>query len=118
MLASGYLAIVVTPRRFSHKNKLWRYAGLGLRWRESDGQVYQKGRSRSGNRPLNWVVREHFYHAVDQAHKPNRFSRQYEALRARGLCETDARRLVCRSLLSTVRAIWMKGESYRDKPLR
>ena len=98
-------------------NKLWRYAGLGFRWHESGGRVYQTGWSRSGNRVLKWIVREHFYHAVDRAHKPNRFVRQHRALRARGLCETDARRLVCRSLLSTVRALWMKGESYRDRPM-
>ena len=35
-----------------------------------------------------------------------------------GLSDSAARRQVCRAILSTVRAIWRKGEAYRDNPLK
>jgi len=117
VLASGYLAMIVTPHRFSNRSKLWRYGGLGFKRHLSDDRVYKKGASRSGHRALKWVVRQHFHAAVQRTQTPNRFRRQHDALLGRGLSETDARRMVCRSLLSTVRALWMKGESYRESPL-
>jgi transposase len=117
VIAIGYLAIIVTPHRFEHKNKLWRYARLGFKEHQSDGRVYHKRASQTGHRPLKWLVRQHFQGAVERARTPNRFRRQYEALRAGGLDHTSARRQVCRSLLSVVRALWIKGESYRDGPL-
>jgi len=117
MIVSGYLALIDTPERFSRKNKLWSYAGFGNKRHTSDEEVYEEHASKCGNRPLKWVVLEHFLHAVQQARKPNRFKRYYEELRRKGLDETGARRAVCRALLSTVRAVWMKGEPYRDDPL-
>jgi len=117
MIATGYLALIDTPDRFSRKNKLWSYAGFGNKRHTSDEQVYEEHASKCGNRPLKWVVLEHFLHAVQQTRKPNRFKRYYDELRRKGLDETAARRAVCRALLSTVRAVWMKGEPYRDDPL-
>ena len=117
VLATGYQALLETPHRFSCRNKLWRYANLGNKHQTSDEQVYKKGASKSGNRVLKWVVIEHFNHAVERSKKTNRFKRQYEALRSRGLAETEARRQVCRALLSTVLAMWRKEEAYREHPL-
>ena len=117
VLATGYLAMIVTPHRFSKRSKLWRYARLGFKRHLSDDRIYKQGSSKSGHRVMKWLVREHFQAAVERAQTPNRFRRQHDALRARGLGETAARRLVCRSLLSTLRALWMKGESYRESPL-
>jgi len=116
MIASGYIALIDTPHRFSRRNKLWRYANLANRYQESDGAVYMQGASPSGNRVLKWLVREHFLHAVERSRTENRFKRQYEALLKKGKGETAARRSVCRSLLSAVRAMWIKEEAYRDKP--
>jgi len=117
MIATGYLAIIITPHRFDRRSKLWRYARLGFKKHLSDDRVYQQGASRHGHPVLKWLVREHFHHAVEDPRTSNRFQRQYETLLRSGTPETHARRVVCRSLLSTVRAIWMKGESYRDRPL-
>jgi transposase len=117
MIATGYQALIETPHRFSRKNKLWSYAGFGNKRHTSDEKVYEEHASHCGNRPLKWLVLEHFLHAVQCARKENRFKRYYEALRRKGLDETAARRTVCRALLSTVRAVWMKGEPYRDDPL-
>jgi transposase len=117
VITTGYLALIDTPHRFSRKNKLWSYAGFGNKRHTSDEEVYEEHASKNGNRPLKWVVCEHFLHAVEQPRNANRFKRCYEELRRRGLDETAARREVCRKLLSTVRALWMKGEAYRDDPL-
>jgi transposase len=118
VIAAGYIALIITPHRFSHKNRLWRYARLGFKEHESDGRIYQRGASRYGHPVLKWLVRQHFQAAVERPRQSNRFQRQYRALRAAGLDETGARRQVCRSLLSVVLALWTKGESYRDRPMR
>jgi transposase len=116
VIATGYVAMIDTPHRFSRKNKLWKYAALGNMRHTSDEEVYADRASKSGNRVLKWVVIEHFQHAVETSKVDNRFKRQYEALRKKGLDHTAARRMVCRALLSTVRAMWMKEEKYRDNP--
>jgi len=117
LIAAGYQALIETPHRFSRKNKLWSYAALANKRHSSDEQVYEEHASKSGNRALKWLVVENFERAVVTSQQPNRFKRQYEALRHRGLNETAARRLVCRALLSTLRAMWIKEEEYREQPL-
>lgn len=114
VIATGYVALIDTPHRFSRKNKLWRYASLGNARHTSDNEVYADHASKSGNRVLKWVVMTHFLHAVEQSKKTNRFKRQYDALRHKGLDHSPARRVICRALLSTVRAMWIKEEGYRD----
>ena len=116
VIATGYVALIVTPHRFSRKNKLWRYAGFANQRSVSDNVVYKKRPSKSGNRVLKWVVLQHFQSVVHRSRRPNRFKRQYEALLARGVSKKSARRTVCRSLLSVVRAVWSTGEAYQDEP--
>jgi len=118
VLATGYLAMIETPHRFSCKNKLWSYACLANRRLTSDEVVYAEHASRQGNRVLKWVVIEHYLHAVERPKHTNRFQRQYRELRSKGLDDTAARRQVCRALLSTVRAMWIKEEAYREDPLK
>lgn len=118
ILTAGYIALIDTPHRFSKENKLWSYAGLGNRQRISAEVMYADHASPLGCRPLKWVVIEHFLHAVEISRDQNRFQRLYERLRRQGLCSDAARRQVCRALLSTVRALWLKGEAYRDDPLK
>ena len=114
MIASGYIALIDTPHRFSRKNKLWAYACLGNKYHESDRAVYSNRPSKTGCRPLKWVVMQQFNAAVSRKKASNRFSRQHEALLRSGLGRRTARRQVCRNMLSMVRAIWMKGQAYRD----
>ena len=113
----GYLAMIVIPHRFSRKNKLWRYACLGNTYHESDDIIYKKGPSKSGNRVLKWLVMQHYQAAVHRSKKLNRFKKQHQALIARGLTRKEARRHVCRSIISVVRAVWMKEEPYREASL-
>jgi transposase len=117
VIVTGYMALIETPHRFSRKNKLWRYASLANKYQRSDEEVYAKGASKSGNRVLKWVVMEHFQHAVERSKGNNKFKRKYQELLKQGLDGTAARRHVCRSILSTVRAMWLKGEAYCDNPM-
>jgi hypothetical protein len=114
VIVTGYVALLETPHRFSRRNRVRRYAGFGNRYQRSDEVVYDKHSSHSGNRPLKWVVEEHFQGAVPRCKQSNRFQRQYHALPQRGLDSTAAHRHVCRALTSTAWAIWRKEEPYRD----
>lgn len=118
VVACGYIALIGTPHRFSRKNKLWRYAGFGNVLHRSDETVYQEGPSRSGNRLLKWLVVQHFMGAVERTKRANVFKQRYERLCRQGLGEKVARRQVCRSLLSVVRAVWIKGEPYRETAVK
>jgi len=113
VLATGYIAILDTPERFSRKNKLWRYGCLGNCYHKSDDVVYKDRPSATGNRVLKWIVKQHYQGAM-KCKKSNQFQRKYQAAVKRGLDPKIARRHVRRSLLSTVRAVWMKKETYRD----
>ncbi len=113
IVAAGYLAILDTPERFSRRNKLWSYAGFGIRRMSSDERVYYQGSSRQGNRILKWVVSTHFQGAMRTLEK-NKFQRHFERLQKQGLNTKQARRAVCRTILSCIRAAWRKGETYRD----
>ena len=114
IIASGYIALIDTPHRFSRKNKLWAYACLGNKYHESDRAVYSNRPSKTGCRPLKWLVMQQFNVAVSRKSACNRFSRQHAALLGAGLGKRTARRQVCRNMLSMVRALWMKGQAYRD----
>ena len=113
IVAAGYIAIVDTPDRFSRKNKLWSYAGFGVRRLESDGKVYQNTNSTQGNRVLKWLVSENFRGAM-RTLKKNKFQRRFELLQTKGLNKKQSRRAVCRDILSSVRAAWIKNEAYKD----
>jgi transposase len=117
VIVTGYIALIETPHRFSRENKLWSYAGLANQRHESDQVVYHEHASHEGNRVLKWVVMQQFVAAVERSKDQNRFQRLAAHLRSQGLGYRAARRQVCRALLSTARALWMKGELYRDDPL-
>ncbi len=113
--AIGYMAIIITPHRFSRRNKLWRYAGLGNQYHVSDERVYRNRASRSGNREMKWLIRQQFNAGVLITKKQNRFKGKYARLLQEGHSKKEARREVQRSMLSVVLAVWKKGEPYQDK---
>jgi transposase len=114
VLSAGYIALIETPHRFSRRNKLWSYAGLGMRRHDSDDITYANRSSRNGCRPLKWLVMLQFHSAVGVAKAPNHYKTQHRRLIQGGTSTKAARRLVCRSMLSAVRVMWMKGEPYRE----
>ncbi len=114
VIAGGYVALIETPHRFSRKNKLWSYAGLGTRRHDSDDRTYANQASRCGCRPLKWLVMQQFNAALRTAKNPNRYKTQYQRLIQGTTSTKAARRHVCRTMLSAARAMWMKGEPYRE----
>ena len=113
VVATGYLALIVTPYRFSRKNKLWRYGGFSNQVQESDGVTYKDRPTRTGNRVLKWVVIQQFIQSVLLSSETNRFRKRYHKMVTHGKSSQTAKRAVCRDILATVRAVWMKGETYR-----
>jgi len=113
LIVCAYIALIVDPVRFDDEHKLWAYAGLGNMLHESGGTNYKKGCSRSGNRILKWLVMQHFA-AITRRRDTCRFKRKYQDMVAQGHRPKDARRTVCRSILSTIRAAWLNGKDYDD----
>lgn len=116
VVATGYMAIIVTPERFSRKNKLWSYAGFGNTQHESGETVSTEGTSNEGNKVLKWVVTQHYQAAIRTSWEgsPCRFARKSSQLQQKGLDQKARRRSICRTLLSVVRGVWRKGEPYRE----
>lgn len=116
VLATGYMGIVITPERFSRKNKLWSYAGFGNTQHESGGTVSTEDTSNEGNKVLKWVVTQHYQAAIRTSWdgSPCRFARKSSQLQQKGLDQKARRRSICRTLLSVVRGVWRKGEPYRE----
>jgi transposase len=114
LIACGYIALIDDAARFSNERKLWSYAGLGNVLHESGGTTYKKGCSRSGNRILKWLVMQQFM-AIQRRRKTSRFKEKNLSMLAGGHGSKDARRTVCRSILSVVRALWMSKKDYDDK---
>ena len=116
VLAAGYVALIGSAHRFSHKNKLWSYAGFGNVLHTSDARTYKSGCSSNGNRVLKWVVLQHFRHVM-RIKKSNYLNRKYKQMLASGHSETASRRATCRLLLSVVRRMWIDSREYREEGL-
>jgi len=108
--AMTFYAIIDTPHRFADNRKLWSYCGIGLAQRTSD-----KGRgpvhlTRYGNRVLKNLANGAAISAIQA--KNNQFVRQHERLIAKGASKSKARLTVARAIISTMWAMWRKGEPY------
>jgi transposase len=112
-IAMGLISIIGTPLRFSRKNKLWKYAGYGVKCQMSDGVVYSKKASKTGNRVLKWLVSE-IFRASLRCTKEHRFKTKYIRLITKGVSDKKARRTVSRDILSAIRAAWIKKECFRN----
>jgi len=110
--AAGLICMIGTPHRFSKKNKLWKYAGFGIKSQESDGAVYVRKASKAGNRVLKWVVSE-IVRACLRCKEANGFKAKYVRLVTKGLSDRKAKRTIARDILSAVRRAWINGECFR-----
>lgn len=109
--ACTVFAIIDTPHRFSKKSKLWTYAHLGKGEYRSANTSRDKS-AKNGNRLLKWVLME----AVGGALKTtNDFSMKYHNLLARNVSPSMAKRIVARSILTTIWSMWKSGQSYLSK---
>lgn len=114
VLACRFSAYVQTPHRFAHKRKLWRYCRLGIVWRESDGQkLSHQSLDRNGCGALKDFSRKAFMGTM-RTKEDNAFKRTYRASCLSTGNETHARLTVQRKIVTTLWAMWRKGDRYRD----
>ncbi|HBG28708.1 MAG TPA: hypothetical protein DDX75_16600 [Phycisphaerales bacterium] len=108
--ATTLFAYLDTPFRFSEKNKLWKYCGIGLVHTTSgtDG----KGRPKPARLQLPWncsrvlknVILGASLSAIRQ--KDNIFRDDYERMLKNGITISNARHTVARKILTAMWGIW------------
>jgi transposase len=112
--ACRFVAYVQTPRRFSNKRKLWRYARLGVTRRESNGKRLAHPRlDAAGVGSLKDVSRKVF-EAARRTKTPNSFKRCFEESLLNTKNAVHARLTTQRKVLSTLRAMWTQMQPYRE----
>lgn len=112
--ACRFVAYIQTPRRFSNKRKLWRYARLGITRRESNGKRLAHPRlDSSGIGSLKDCSRKVF-EAARRTKCDNLFKRAFEQSLANTKNAVHARLSTQRKILATLRAMWLKMQPFRD----
>lgn len=112
------LAYLDTPWRFKKKNRLWKYAGIGLQ-RTASG-TDKKGQPKPARLQLPWaanrVLKNVFLGAALTAihQKQNAFKEEYERRVRNGVKPCNARHTVARKLLTVMWGMWK--QSWQKKP--
>lgn len=112
--ALTFYVYVDTPERFSSKEKLWRYCGIGLERRHSGMGRCQVRLSKSGNRRLKDTLLGAAKSAIASGDNP--FADKYHYWNhEEGLHSSTARRNVARMIASTLRSLWINGSAYEPE---
>lgn len=112
--ACRFIAYLQTPRRFSNKQKLWRYCRLGVTRRESNGKRLAHPRlDAAGVGSLKDVSRKVF-EAARRTKSQNAFKRFFEQSQAVTKNTVHARLSTQRKILATLRAMWLSMQPFRD----
>ena len=110
--ALTFWLIVDTPYRFGSPQKLWRYAGLGLRRQQSgDPKHERKLPMDQYNRRLKAVARGAMERAIGME-DGNPFERMYRRLLKQGVREGLARLSVARKILEVPWGMWKSNSVY------
>ena len=109
--AMTFFVTVDTPFRFATPQKLWRYAGLGLRRHDSSEPGLPKPSGPHYNRRLKWVARGAMEVAL-RLPNDNPFKRLYQRLLDKNVKESLARLTVARKMLTVPWGMWKGGTSY------
>lgn len=106
-----FYAEVDTPWRFSKKSALWRYAGLGLKQRQSGRGRPQTRVSPEGNRRLKNLLIGAAETCAQQGDNP--FGRMFHHLwKEKEQPRSQARRTVARHLATLLWSLWKTGQAY------
>jgi transposase len=111
-------AYLDTPWRFKKKNKLWKYAGVGLQ-RTTSG-TDSKGRPKPARLQLPWAVNRTLKGAILGAtssainQKNNLFKEYYERMLEDGIMPSNARHAVARKLLTVMWAMWKTNSRFDE----
>ncbi len=107
-----FWVIVDTPYRFRSPQKLWRYAGLGLRRRQSgDPNRERKLPPEQYNRRLKWVAKGAMEKAIS-LQDGNPFEGMYKRLVKKGVRDKLARLSVARKILEVPWGMWKSDSPY------
>jgi transposase len=108
--AATFFAMVDTPFRFASKQKLWKYAGIGLERRQSGKGPVRLAVPRRCNRVLKNVLLGAAKSAA--ASKNNGFADQYQRWLDAHCSPRVARRNLARSLATTMWGMWKSGSEF------
>lgn len=112
--ACRFVAYLQTPRRFSSKQKLWRYCRLAVTRRESNGKRLAHPRlDAAGVGSLKDCSRK-IFEAARRTKSSNAFKRFYEQSLAVTNNTVHARLSTQRKILATLRAMWLSMQPFRD----
>lgn len=112
--ACRFVAYLQTPRRFSNKQKLWRYCRLGITRRESNGKRLAHPRlDAAGVGSLKDCSRKVF-EAARRTKSDNAFKRFYEQSLTDTKNAVHARLSTQRKILATLRAMWLSMQPFQD----
>lgn len=112
--ACRFSAYVQTPHRFGNKRKLWRYCGLAVTDRRSDGKsLGHKGLDSCGIGALKDMSYKSWRAAL-RTTEDNALKRAYHQALVSTNDKTHARLTVQRKIVSILRAIWKSGRRYAD----
>ena len=120
--ATTLFAYLDTPWRFRKKNKLWKYAGVGLQ-RTTSG-TDSKGRPKPARLQLPWAVNRTLKNAILGAassaikQKNNLFRQYYERMLEDGIMPSNARHAVARKLLTVMWAMWKTNSRFDENMCR
>lgn len=120
--ATTMFAYLDTPWRFKKKNKLWKYAGVGLQ-RTTSG-TDSKGRPKPARLQLPWAVNRTLKNAILGAatsaikQKNNLFRQYYERMLEDGIMPSNARHAVARKLLTVMWAMWKTNSRFDENMCR
>ncbi len=114
ILACRFVAYLQTPKRFSNKQKLWRYARLGITRRESNGKRLAHPRLDSAGVGSLKDVSRKIFEAALRCKKDNSFKRSFEQSLLNTKNQVHARLSTQRKILATLRAMWLSMKPYQD----
>lgn len=115
-------AFLDTPWRFAHKNKLWKYCGVGLQ-RSASG-TDKKGKPKPAKLQLAWAVNRLLKNVVLGAvhtainQNKNIFKDYYERMIHDGIMTSNARHAVARKLLTVMWGMWKTNSRFNEKLVR
>jgi transposase len=111
-------AFLDTPWRFAHKNKLWKYCGIGLQ-RSASG-TDKKGKPKPARLQLAWAVNRLLKNVIlGAAHtaihqNKNTFKSYYERMLHDGIMPSNARHAVARKMLTVMWGMWKTNSRFNE----
>jgi transposase len=116
--AATLFAFLDTPWRFAHKNKLWKYCGIGLQ-RSASG-TDKKGKPKPARLQLAWAVNRLLKNMIlGAAHtaihqNKNTFKSYYERMLHDGIMPSNARHAVARKMLTVMWGMWKTNSRFNE----